>query len=921
MQAKPLKTIASAIRQYVLMVSVASFAIVFFLYVGLEYRNLKIESNQVRTEYLNRQKATIKEEVIKAIKLIELKREISYTEIQDKLKQIVLQRTNSNSIRQLSSPENITDLSNGATGCLDSKLSCERNVFTISRDKLSRFLSHGKLKTIKGEAISIDTVIEKLNRTGEYYLIHISETGKIPQQTLIHLLQPTNKSTIFGIAQDWILLLRTIQNSILRELSSYRFGPEQEGYIFVNTWDGDPLISNGELTIGKPNIYNIEDPNGVKVIQKEVELAKTPNGGYFEYSWRKLPKLKVDTVPAKKISFILGIQDWKWIIGAGLYLDELETLAKSSEENQRQTFHYSIIFFSFFLVVSFVLTLIYARLLQKKINKNTESLQDFVTSFTDSRKKINLAEWHFDFLDFNTLAKHMGGIELSRRAMEENFKRLVDLYPNPTIIQTGENVQFVNEAWIKEVGYTQEDIPTTSHWFMLAYPDQEIRSSILSQWKTFIEKDPLDGQTVVEVPVLCKNGNAKIFAFRVIRVLDDQLMITIYDTTRQKQYEEELLKAKLKAEESDKLKSAFLANMSHEIRTPMNAIVGFASLLQKPGLPDKKRDKYVDFIRNSGNTLLCLINDIIDISKIESGQLKISYQETDIKKLLSEIFAIEREIFKRDEHEAVILQLKCGQPLTMKVDPARFKQIITNLISNARKFTSSGTVEFGYYPVKEGDTTITFFCTDTGVGIPPERLPVIFERFRTYDFDSGERVSRGTGLGLSITQNLVELMGGTIRVESQVGIGSTFAFMLPLNHLDSIKRTTSEPKDEKSAANTLAGKTILVCDDEAGNYLFINEILRPLKAEVIWAKNGKEGVKLVDHQKIDLIVMDLSMPVMDGVKAIKLIKTSKPHIPIIAITEFVMQAEKIKCINAGCDIFINRPIDEMELREKIMQLI
>lgn len=904
------------------MVSITSFAIVFFLYVGLEYRNLKIESNQVRTEYLNRQKATIKEEVSKAIKLIELKREISYNESMDVLKQIVLLgATKSSSIKQLSSPQSITIFLNGSTSSLDSKELCNKQIFRITIDRLPRLLSKGKIKTVKGVAITTDAVIEKLKKTGACNLIHTSIIGQMPQETLIHLLWTKDNSTVIGIAQDWTLQLKTIQHNILQELSSYRFGPEQEGYIFVNTWDGNPLISNGELAVGRPNLYNMVDPNGVKVLQKEIELARTPNGGYFEYSWRKLPKPGVDTVPARKISFILGVQDWKWILGAGVYLDELEPLAKVSDENQRKTFYYSILFFSFFLVVSFVLTLIYARLLQKKINKNTESLQDFVTSFTYSDKKINPAEWHFDFLDFNTLAKHMGGIELSRRAMEENFKRLVALYPNPTIIQNGENIQFVNEAWIKEVGYTKEDIPTASHWFQLAYPDQEIRSSIMSQWETFIEKDPLDGQTVVEVPVLCKNGVSKIFAFRVIRVLDDQLMITVYDTTRQKLYEEELLKAKQKAEESDKLKSAFLANMSHEIRTPMNAIVGFSSLLQKPGLPEKKRDKYVDFIRNSGNSLLSLINDIIDISKIESGQLKISYQETDIKKLLSEIFAIEREIFKREEHAAVMLQLKCGQPLTMKVDPARFRQIITNLISNARKFTSSGTVEFGYYPVKENDTSITFFCTDTGVGIPPERLPVIFERFRTYDFDSGERVSRGTGLGLSITQNLVELMGGTIRVESQVGIGSTFAFMLPLNYLDPIRRTVSDLKDEKSYTNTLAGKTILVCDDEAGNYLFINEILRSLKAEVIWAKNGKEGVKLVDLQKIDLIVMDLTMPVMDGIKAIKLIKASKPQMPIIAVTEFVMQAEKIKCINAGCDIFINRPIDEVELREKIMQMI
>ena len=242
---------------------------------------------------------------------------------------------------------------------------------------------------------------------------------------------------------------------------------------------------------------------------------------------------------------------------------------------------------------------------------------------------------------------------------------------------------------------------------------------------------------------------------------------------------------------------AFLANMSHEIRTPMNAIVGFSSLLQRSGLSETKRNKYINFIRNSGNSLLNLINDIIDISKIESGQLKVSYQDTNINPLLSEILAIEREIFKREE-QGVMLILRCNPPLTMNVDPARLRQIIVNLISNARKFTTTGTVEFGFYPVEQSDTMVTFFCTDTGLGIPTERLSIIFERFRTYGFDSGERVTRGTGLGLSITQNLVELMGGTIRVESEVGVGSTFIFSLPINHSNPITTRDKTPSNKKS---------------------------------------------------------------------------------------------------------------------------
>ena len=920
MQPKPLKTISSAIRRYVLMVSVLSFAIVFFLYIGLEYKNLRQKGAQVRVDYLNRQKATIKEEVTNAINLIEIKRTIRYNEILEAIKRKVqVGYTNNRITNRLYSPKSISELNQPSDQYGSNDDLCLSQVFSITIEELAPILSSGMLKTTTQEPITIEQAIESLKGKGECTLIHIDNAGEYQEEAIIHLIKPTNNTLVYGVAHDWTAQLKKIQFQILQEMTGYRFGSNQDGYIFVNTWSGDPLVLNGELAIGKPNIFEIEDPTGLKVLQKEAELAKLPNGGYMEYSWRKLPKPGVDTTPMKKISYIMGVKDWKLIIGAGLYLDEMAQLTMESEVNLMRTFYKSIIFLSFFLLLSFALTLIFAKLLQRKINKNTQSLQDFVTSITQREEKVNLKKWDFDFFDFNLVAKHIGGIELSRRAMEDNFKRLVSLYPNPTIIQTDDSIQYVNEAWINEVGYSKEDIPTINEWFELAYPDREFRASIIRQWSSFLENDPLDGKTVVELPVFCKDGTSKILAFRIIRVFEDQLMITLSDTTKQKKYEEELLNSKKKAEESDRLKSAFLANMSHEIRTPMNAIVGFSSLLQKPGLPETKKEKYITFIRNSGNTLLNLINDIIDISKIESGQLKIIFQETDVNKLLTEIFAIEREIFKREEYSGVNLYLRCVQVASMKVDPARLKQIFSNLISNARKFTPHGSVEFGFYPINEGDTTITFFCSDTGVGIPAERLPFIFERFRTYDFDSGERVSRGTGLGLSITQNLVELMGGTILVESEPGVGSTFTFNLPLKNSESKKRTISETKEDKLSSNTFNGKCILVCDDEAENYLFVHEILNPLKAEVIWTKNSKEAIKLVGLRKIDLIVMDLG--IMDGVKAIKQIKISQPTMPILAVTEFVMQTEKIKCINAGCDTFINRPIDEMELREKIMLMI
>ena len=383
--------------------------------------------------------------------------------------------------------------------------------------------------------------------------------------------------------------------------------------------------------------------------------------------------------------------------------------------------------------------------------------------------------------------------------------------------------------------------------------------------------------------------------------------ITLKDITERKKREEELITAKQKAEESDKLKSAFLANMSHEIRTPMNAIIGFSDLLAKPGNFDKHKEKYLQIISSSGKSLLNLINDIIDISKIEAGQLKIKTQKVLLNPVMNEILLSQNQINDMNNKPFELRMKKAveGDDFTIETDVFRLKQILNNLIGNAMKFTEEGYIEFGYkFNTPE---ELLFYVKDTGVGMPQDKLDVIFTRFGQIDRKDNKNQS-GTGLGLTISKKLTELLGGKMWVESEEGIGSTFFFTLPydpeLNVADEYGASAA------SGSGTLENKTILVAEDEDMNIIYMQEVLSETKAKVLWAKNGEEAVKIAkENPQIDLILMDIKMPIMDGYTATRKIREFNQNVIIIAQTAYALTGEKEKTIAAGCNYYITKPIE------------
>lgn len=594
-----------------------------------------------------------------------------------------------------------------------------------------------------------------------------------------------------------------------------------------------------------------------------------------------------------------------------------------------------IVSFTSFLAAGLLLiSFIYAFLFLKFLTNPLSNLKHTIQKLYENRDYSIRLNWHVSdeigklYESFNQLVQQIQERETERDIAEakliksENkFRYLAEQLPQ-TIFEADSNgkLSYLNIKGKQIFSLTDDDIKQGIRLQNLIALSAETESELQKLQDTDEDKGVIAFDSLATIKE-DKTFHASVF-INYSRISDKVVNLSgiIIDNTERIAFEQELKQSKAKAEESDRLKSAFLANMSHEIRTPMNSIIGFADMLTDPELREEEKNEFISYINSSSKSLINIIDDIIDIAKIEAGQISITNKEFNIVKMLNEIGTHLLNEAKRADKSNIRIQSETSldsNRLMIYTDPLRLKQILNNLLINALKFTDKGEIKFGFTIEKsqEGDY-LKFFVKDTGIGIPETKKEAIFERFNKLNTNK-DRIYGGTGLGLTISKNLVKILGGSIYVESEFGVGSTFYFTIPLHQKRDMKTEPNTSTKKQAISGDWHNYEILVAEDEETNFQFIKAALKRTKVKLSWVTDGKKAVDAISGHDYDLILMDIKMPEMNGLEATQAIREFNKDIPIIAQTAYALSGEREKCYSAGCSDYLTKPIKAKDLIKTI----
>jgi PAS domain S-box-containing protein len=742
--------------------------------------------------------------------------------------------------------------------------------------------------------------------------------------------------------KDYCIIYDTLVYLIYKK--GYKnFGLEGEMIDYINRLENNSKISKARILQIRRNEKDYFLRNDEFYIENFDRLSQNlkssiATNNRFSYSERSLITSILDNYInvfhlLVKVDKQIGIKD-----NSGLWFDLrqkctvieslLVQLENKSVNTQQALLRKTSIYYAIFIGFVILLSVVVSYVLSKHLVSHLETLTSYISNLTKHNfryiDKINLrnsaTEIRQIYKEFRNMIAQLRVWEKQRdtaiKNAEDNelrYRELADMLPQ-SIYETDElgNFTYVNKAWHKTFGYTNEDLDEGLNL---------IEIIITKSSNELLGHHKIENSNFIAIR---KNGSkfpASVYSDNIIkgnRFCGRRGIII--DITARNQYISALKKETYKAQTADKLKSSFLANMSHEIRTPMNSIIGFSNLLSSEEIPENQKTEFASYIKSSGELLLKLIDDIIDIAKIEAGEIKIDKKECNILKMFQELQHTFKEIINKSskKHLRIIFNPPDIKDLIIKTDPYRLKQILGNLINNAIKFTDAGHIEFGYKIPNE--KTIEFFVKDTGIGLTRDEISIIFERFKRA-VASEEKNIVGTGLGLAISKNLVELLGGEMWVDSHPGLGTTFYFTLPYLKITRIDEQFSYDDDifhDYGWENI----TILVVEDDNNSYSLLKETLKKTKANIIRAKNGEIAIDICkSNLNIDIVLMDIQLPQMNGYEATREIKKFRKSMPVIAQTAFAMAGDKEKSIMAGCDDYISKPININKLLPKINQFL
>jgi PAS domain S-box-containing protein len=468
------------------------------------------------------------------------------------------------------------------------------------------------------------------------------------------------------------------------------------------------------------------------------------------------------------------------------------------------------------------------------------------------------------------------------------------------------NLKYTNSAFYTMIGYDKDSYNSLNPPDLIHPEDQDYQ---LRREQSLVN----NGFFETELRLRHKAGHYINLSTRSVAVRSDSgevlgALTISRDITRLKQVHEDLIKANIGAEASNRLKSNFLANISHEIRTPLNSVVGFSNLLLNNNLTNEVKEEYIEHINHNSEKLLQIIGDIIDLSRLESSQIEITYEEASLSAIVNEIIEEARQIIRRNE-KPIILNVKnhfedVGDLIF--TDRIWLKRVLNHLMDNAVKFTLEGSVEFSYLLENQN---IVFKIRDTGIGINKENLGRIFEEFRQ-EFDGHHRPFEGLGIGLTLAKEVIERMGGKIVVESEKGVGSEFSFSIPYRPAGSPKTKVATVINESIMKPIdWSSRKCLLVDDNKDVLIYLNRVLTDTGVSIITARSGFEAIEIIKATPdIDVVLLDMQMPEMNGIETTREIRKIRKNLPIIAQTAFIFEDDKDIILEAGCDACLIKPI-------------
>ena len=566
-----------------------------------------------------------------------------------------------------------------------------------------------------------------------------------------------------------------------------------------------------------------------------------------------------------------------------------------------------------------VLDFIHPDSLESVIQRMVEVIADEHASMIVEEKLISLTgeSIYAELKAIPTIFEHQNAVQViihditERKRAQDKIKQLSQaVEQSPVAIEitnTKGIIEYVNQKFVETTGYTYEEIIGNNPRMLKSGHTSD--SEYKQLWKTITSGNEWFG----EFNNKKKDGTLYWESASISPITNEKGKTTHYiaikeDITERKIIEKKLIKAKEKAEESDRLKLAFLANMSHEIRTPMNGILGFTELLKAKKLSGDIQQEYINIIEKSGKRMLNIINDIISISKVESGQIEVTTSETNVNEQIEYLYTFFKPEAEQKNISLFLTKELPSKDSFIKTDREKLYAILTNLIKNAIKFTNDGSIEFGCE--RKGDY-LEFFVKDTGLGISDSQKKIIFERFRQAN-DTISRTHEGSGLGLAISKAYVEILGGNIWVESKEGKGSSFYFTLPFHTEYEVteKKVVEQEKSYSKEENKIKNLKVLIVEDDAISKLLITIAVKPFSREIIRVSTGIEAIEACrKNPDIDLVMMDINLPEMGGYEATNEIREFNKNLVIIAQTANGMQSDHDKAIAAGCTDYISKPIN------------